>query len=153
VQAFKTADKRRTGTIPIKSLRDVLETIQKSALTNQQFYVITADADVENSGVLEIGEFLQVRSLPSSCNPPAIAFPHVMVPGCTASSQNSPTLYYLCQSYCLAFNRGRQFCTELNLNWFASPSLFLPFLTLNCHMVRLSWLRYRSTQFPKPCRQ
>jgi Ca2+-binding EF-hand superfamily protein len=67
VQAFKTADKRRTGTIPIKSLRDVLETVQKSALTNQQFYVITADADVENSGVLEIGEFLQVSARHNCC--------------------------------------------------------------------------------------
>lgn len=61
MQAFKSADKRRTGTIPIKSLRDILETIQKDPLTSQQFYLITADADVENSGVLEIGEYLSVR--------------------------------------------------------------------------------------------
>ena len=62
LQAFKSADKKRTGTIPIKSLKDILETIQKSPLTNQQFYLITADADVESSGQLEFGEYMTVRS-------------------------------------------------------------------------------------------
>ena len=73
MQAFKSADKRRTGTIPIKSLRDILETIQKGPLTSQQFYLITADADVESSGVLEIGEYLSVCARPDSllCQSPS----------------------------------------------------------------------------------
>ena len=67
LQAFKTTDKKRTGTIAIKSLKDILETIQKSPLTNQQFYLITADADVESSGQLEFGEYMTVRRCRSSC--------------------------------------------------------------------------------------
>jgi hypothetical protein len=39
----------------------VQETIQKGPLTNQQFYLITADADVESSGQLEFGEYMTVR--------------------------------------------------------------------------------------------
>jgi Ca2+-binding EF-hand superfamily protein len=64
-QAFKSTDKKRQGTIPIKSLKDILETIQKAPLTNQQFYLITADADVEDSGTIEFGEYMTVCSLPA----------------------------------------------------------------------------------------
>jgi Ca2+-binding EF-hand superfamily protein len=54
MQAFKTTDKKRTGTIATKSLKDILETIQKGPLTNQQSYLIT--------GQLEFGEYMTVRA-------------------------------------------------------------------------------------------
>ena len=42
MQAFKSTDKKRQGTIPVRALKDILETIQKQPLSNQQFYLITA---------------------------------------------------------------------------------------------------------------
>jgi hypothetical protein len=61
LQAFRTADRRKTGTINFKALRDILDTMQKAPLTNEQFYMITADADLENSGLLEFNEYMMVR--------------------------------------------------------------------------------------------
>lgn len=60
-QAFRTADRRKTGTINFKALRDILDTMQRTPLTNEQFYMITADADLENSGLLEFNEYMMVR--------------------------------------------------------------------------------------------
>lgn len=56
--AFRTADRRKTGTINFKALRDILDTMQQTPLTNEQFYMITADADLENSGQLEFNEYM-----------------------------------------------------------------------------------------------
>lgn len=56
-QAFKAADRRKTGTITFKALRDILETIAKGPLTNEKFYCITADADVESTGLLDFQEY------------------------------------------------------------------------------------------------
>lgn len=35
--------------------------MQQTPLTNEQFYMITSDADLENSGVLEFNEYMMVR--------------------------------------------------------------------------------------------
>jgi Ca2+-binding EF-hand superfamily protein len=60
LQAFRAADRRKAGAINFKALRDILDTMQKKPLTNEQFYMITADADLENSGLLEFKEYIMV---------------------------------------------------------------------------------------------
>jgi hypothetical protein len=42
-------------------LRDILEVLQQAPLTNEQFYLITTDADIENSGELDANEYRVVR--------------------------------------------------------------------------------------------
>lgn len=60
LQAFRAIDKKKTGTIPTKSLRTILESMGHS-ISSSEFYMITADADVESSGTLDFQEYMSVR--------------------------------------------------------------------------------------------
>ena len=109
MQAFRVIDKKKVGTIPIKALRTILENLGHD-VSNEQFYLITADADVESSGTLDFQEYMSVWPVPNDSK-----YSNALQTSCTCSfvkgySMLHPKIAFEARSSCA--NCGIKVCSR-----------------------------------------